>query len=192
MVHHSPLTVQPDPFSILTRIETSATALAALGYGTQFTFQYPHSYRDLCNRDELPKDLRHCRFQYPHSDRDLCNRDELPKDLRHCRFQYPHSDRDLCNLVAPLFAQYGSHFQYPHSDRDLCNRDRLGNIRCMFIRFCRARSFVGLLSTSNFAYSRFLLYQMVEDFENRFLLKNGVDLRECERVNRGFGALFSA
>ena len=85
-------------FSILTRIETSATLAFGIFDAVDIHFQYPHTDRDLCNFG-LALRSEDSLVLSVSSDGSrplqLASVDEDHAEQKN--FQYPHTDRDLCN-----------------------------------------------------------------------------------------------
>ncbi len=68
------------PFSILERIELSATWKKKAGQLRMCDFQYPRTDRTLCNpRTPMQLLVDYSDFQYPRTDRTLCNRPRLKR-----------------------------------------------------------------------------------------------------------------
>ena len=85
-------------FSILGRIEPTATWLRTSSSGALRFFQYPRSDRAHCNPCFRPRADRLVHFQYPRSDRAHCNHHSaLLWSWKELIFQYPRSDRAHCN-----------------------------------------------------------------------------------------------
>ncbi len=111
-------------FSILERIELSATIEKIDGMVALIIFQYPRTDRTLCNVLTLQKLLSSQRLSVSSNGSNSLQQAALRAGRAHeADFQYPRTDRTLCNPAAASAAVPGEAiFQYPRTDRTLCNQ----------------------------------------------------------------------
>ena len=118
--------MQLNDFSILKRIETSATLLILENYTTLKEFQYPQSDRDLCNRSSpIVEFIIFFNFS-------ILNRIETSATrLARTRYALHYAlsvssigSRPLQQPITSFVEGEVARFQYPQADRPLCNLHR--------------------------------------------------------------------